>query len=208
VVFVLGVFMLTFLIGFVFPIFFVDEIIGFINELIASLEGLSAVELIGVIFWNNLKASFFAIILGITFGILPLVILVTNGYLLGFVSRLAVNERGLLVMWQLLPHGIFELPAIILSIGIGFKIGLSTIQFIVDFINKHKKKINVIILILLVVIFPVIFLIVALIIEWGGVLLKDLKYNFVEGLRFFVFVILPLLLVAAVIEGILIGLVG
>jgi stage II sporulation protein M len=159
--------MLTFLIGFVFPIFFADEIVAFINELIASLEGLSAVELIGFIFWNNLKASFFAIVLGITFGILPLVILVVNGYLLGFVSRLAVNERGILTMWQLLPHGVFELPAIILSIGIGFKIG-------VDIVKGSGK----------------------------------LKYNFVEGLRFFVFVILPLLVIAAVIEGLLIWLVG
>ena len=167
VVFVLGFFMLTFLIGFVLPIFFVDEIFAFINELIASLEGLSAVELIGFIFWNNLKASFFAIILGITFGILPLVILVTNGYLLGFVSRFAVEENGILTMWQLLPHGIFELPAVIFSIGFGFKMG-------VDMFRGSGK----------------------------------LKYNIREGLRFFVFVIIPLLLVAAVVEGVLIWTLG
>jgi stage II sporulation protein M len=168
-VFALGFFMLTFLIGFVFPIFFVDEIIGFINELIASLEGMSAIELIGYIFWNNLKASFFAIVLGVTFGILPLVILVTNGYLLGLVSRLAVNERGILTMWQLLPHGIFELPAIIISIGIGIKIGADMFK---------------------------------------GDVKKGLNYNFREGFRFFVFVVLPLLFVAAIIEGLLIWLVA
>ncbi len=167
VVFALGFFMLTFLIGFAFPIFFADEIIAFVNELIASLEGMSVVELIGFIFWNNLKASFFAIILGITLGILPLVMLVTNGYLLGFVSREAVAQNGLFVMWRLLPHGIFELPAVILSIGIGLKIGAGML-------GKDVKK--------------------------------KLKYNFKEGLRFFVFVILPLLLIAGIIEGVLIGL--
>ena len=167
VVFALGFFMLTFLIGFAFPIFFADEIIAFVNELIASLEGMSVVELIGFIFWNNLKASFFAIILGITLGILPLVMLVTNGYLLGFVSREAVAQNGLFVMWRLLPHGIFELPAVILSIGIGLKIGAGML-------GKDVKK--------------------------------KLKYNFKEGLRFFVFVILPLLLIAGIIEGLLIGL--
>ena len=167
VVFALGFFMLTFLIGFAFPIFFADEIIAFVNELIVSLEGMSVVELIGFIFWNNLKASFFAIILGITLGILPLVMLVTNGYLLGFVSREAVAQNGLFVMWRLLPHGIFELPAVILSIGIGLKIGAGML-------GKDVKK--------------------------------KLKYNFKEGLRFFVFVILPLLLIAGIIEGVLIGL--
>ena len=166
-VFAFGLFCLTFLIGFAFPIFFADEIIAFVNELIASLEGMSVVELIGFIFWNNLKASFFAIILGITLGILPLVMLVTNGYLLGFVSREAVAQNGLFVMWRLLPHGIFELPAVILSIGIGLKIGAGML-------GKDVKK--------------------------------KLKYNFKEGLRFFVFVILPLLLIAGIIEGLLIGL--
>ncbi len=153
--------------GLLFRFFFADEIIAFVNELIASLEGMSVVELIGFIFWNNLKASFFAIILGITLGILPLVMLVTNGYLLGFVSREAVAQNGLFVMWRLLPHGIFELPAVILSIGIGLKIGAGML-------GKDVKK--------------------------------KLKYNFKEGLRFFVFVILPLLLIAGIIEGVLIGL--
>jgi stage II sporulation protein M len=167
-VFALGFFMLTFLIGFVFPIFFREEIINFISELILSLEGLSVAELIVFIFWNNFKASFFAIILGITAGLFPLFMLVTNGYLLGFVSRAAVEVEGLSSLWRLLPHGIFELPAVLFSLGIGFKIG-------------------------------------------GGMFKKgfrnNLKYNFKEGLRFFVFVIFPLLLVAGIIEGLLVGLI-
>ena len=167
VVFALGFFMLTFLIGFVFPVFFREEIINFVRELILSLEGLSVVELIGFIFWNNLKASFFAIILGITVGLFPLFMLVTNGYLLGFVSREAVAAEGIFTLWRLLPHGIFELPAILLSLGIGFKIGG----------GMFKKGFR-----------------------------KNLKYNFKEGLRFFVFVIFPLLLVAGIIEGLLVGL--
>jgi len=169
VVFALGVFMLTFLIGFVFPIFFRAEIASLIAELIASLDGMGVVELTGFIFWNNLKASFFAIILGVTIGIFPLVIGIFNGYLLGFVSREVVAQEGLLVMWRLLPHGIFELPAVIHSIGIGIKIGADIFR---------------------------------------GDVTKRLKHNFVEGLRFFVFVVLPLLVVAGIIEGLLIGLVS
>jgi len=61
------------------------------------------------------------------------------------------------------------LPAIILSIGIGFKIGA-------DLFKKDVKGM--------------------------------LKHNFKEGLRFFVFVIFPLLLVAGIIEGLLISLLG
>ena len=166
-VFALSVFMLTFLIGFVFPIFFREEIVNLITELMASLEGMGVVELTGFIFWNNLKASFFAIILGVSFGVFPLVIGIFNGYLIGFVSREAVAQEGLLIMWRLLPHGIFELPAVILSIGIGVKIGA----------GLFEKDV-----------------------------MKKLRYNFREGLRFFVFVIIPLLFVAGIIEGLLVGL--
>ncbi len=167
IVFAVGIFSLMFLVGFIYPMFFREQIFNFIAEIIKTLEGKSVIELIGFIFFNNLKASFMAIILGITFGIFPLIMGITNGYLLGFVARESAMKEGLLVMWQLLPHGIFELPAIIFSIGIGLKIGMSIV-------NKKSKK-------------------------------GKLKYNIMEGLRFFVFVVFPLLLIAGIIEGVLIG---
>ena len=167
IVFALATFALLFVIGFIFPIFFREEIFNFIAEITAMIKGKTILELIGIIFFNNLKASFFAIVLGIGFGIFPLMIGIINGYLLGFVAREAVARGGISVMWQLFPHGIFELPAILFSIGIGLKIGL-------DLFRKDNK----------------------------------LNYNFKEGLRFFAFVIFPLLLIAGIIEGILIGILG
>lgn len=167
-VFATGIFALMFLIGFIFPVFFREEIFNMIRLLILEVEGKSSFELVVFIFLNNLKASFFAMILGIFLGVLPFVTTVVNGYLLGFVSREAVATNGLLTMWRLLPHGIFELPAIIFSIGIGFKLGVSV------FSKLAGKK-------------------------------KGFGYVFREGLRFFVFVILPLLIVAGIIEGVLIG---
>ncbi len=168
-VFATGIFALMFLVGFIFPIFFREEIFNFIAEMIEMIEGKSVIELIGFIFLNNVKASFMAVILGITFGIFPLMMAVVNGYLIGFVAREAVVQEGLWVMWQLFPHGIFELPAIIFSIGIGMRIG-------VGMFGKDIKR--------------------------------KLKYNFREGLRFFIFVVFPLLLVAGIVEGILIGMMG
>jgi len=167
VVFAMGVFMLVFLVGFIYPFFFREQIFVWIEKLILSLEGKGMLEIIGFIFFNNLKASFFAIILGIGFGIFPLITLVANGYLLGFVARESAVRGGIGVLWQLFPHGIFELPAILLSIGFGLKIGF-------DLFRKDARK--------------------------------RLRHNFRESLRFFVFVIIPLLLVAGIIEGTLIAL--
>lgn len=169
VVFAIGIFMLVFLIGFIYPFFLRQEIFEWIEKLILSLEGKSTLEIIVFIFFNNIKASFFAIVTGIGLGILPLIIVVVNGYLLGFVARESAMVGGIGVLWQLVPHGIFELPAILLSIGIGFKIGA-------DLFRKDVRE--------------------------------KLKHNFKEGLRFFLFVIFPLLLIAGIIEGILITFFG
>ena len=87
-----------------------------------------------------------------------------NGYLVGFVARMSVDAGGIGVLWKLFPHGIFELPAVIMSIGIGMKMGI-------DIFRKDKKQI---------------------------------ARNFKEALRFLIFVVLPLLIIAGIIEGILI----
>jgi stage II sporulation protein M len=132
-VFALGIFCLMFLIGFTFPIFFRGKIFEFLAEIIKLVEGKSVVELVVFIFLNNLKAAFFAIVLGIVIGLFPFLTGIVNGYLVGFVAREVATQEGIFVLWQLFPHGIFELPAIILSIGIGLKIG-------VDLFKGNVKK--------------------------------------------------------------------
>jgi len=164
VVFSLGLFFLFFLVGFAFPVFFRVEIIELLQTLIGTFEGKTMLEMMVLIFWNNLKTSFFAMILGIFFGIFPLIIGIMNGYITGFVSREAVMIEGPGVLVRLIPHGIFELPAVFLSMGIGLRLGM---------VSFRKKR--------------------------------NLKRELINALRFFVFVIIPLLLIAAIIEGILLG---
>ena len=177
-VFVFGLFSLTFLIGFAFPVFFRAEIFELIEMLMLELEGLGTLGLIGFIFLNNLQASFFAMILGVGFGIVPFMATVVNGYLLGFVAREAVIREGIFALWKILPHGIFELPAVIFSIGIGLRLGLQVIGRGIGKLRGDAAHVGA-----------------------SG----DVGYVFVEGLRFFVFVVIPLLVLAGIIEGILIG---
>ncbi len=169
VVAALGIFATTFLIGFTFPIFFKTEILKLIQSLIAQTQNKTAIKLIIFIFLNNAQVALLSILLGILFGIFPLATAITNGYLLGFVARETASLKGISILWKLLPHGIFELPAIMLSIGIGMKIGTDIFK------DNAKQKLG-----------------------------NDIK----EGLRFFVFVIIPLLLVAGIIEGVLIRVLG
>lgn len=155
------------LIGFFLPVpeSFADEIIKMIEEIVRKTEGMSQFSLIKYIFLNNLQSSFLGLILGIFFGIFPVLFAAFNGYILGFVALLAIEAEGGGVLWKLLPHGIFELPAVFISLGLGIKI--------------------------------------------GGLVFHSAKSGFFknylwEFARTFIFVVIPLLLIAAIIEGSLI----
>ncbi|MGC9309427.1 MAG: stage II sporulation protein M [Candidatus Nanoarchaeia archaeon] len=228
VVFSLGLFALFYIIGLTFPIFFVQEILNLMNDLLAGLEGLSGIEIFGFIFFNNLRASFLALIFGIGFGIFPVMTGLMNGYLLGFVTHYAILQGGIGVVWRILPHGIFELPAIILSIGIGVKVGKDVVRGFMDYYEHSSKKKLIIsipiicfmlgMISLFIPLTPMVyvsysfFIIIMLYMVGFSIKAfisnKQARQDVKDGLRFFLLVILPLLLVAAIIESLLIYFLG
>lgn len=165
---ILFLFLAISLFGFFFPYFFKEQIIKLITELLEKTKDLGPLELISFIIANNIKSAFFGMIFGAFFGVVSLGVAVVNGYVLGFVIKETVNLEGFSVLFRLVPHGIFELPAVIISLALGLKLGM----FLFIYKGKNKSKE---------------FLI------W----LKD-------SVRVFVFVIIPLLVIAGIIEGILI----
>jgi stage II sporulation protein M len=165
-------FLVITLIGAIFPVFFEEQIFKILEQIIKQTENLTPWELTGFIMSNNIKTSFFALILGIFLGIIPLAITIVNAYVLGFVMNKAVSAEGILILWKLFPHGIFEIPAILISISLGLRLGL----FI--FIYRGKNK------------------------------LKEYFKWITQSLRIFIFIIIPLLVVAGIIEGLLIWLVN
>jgi stage II sporulation protein M len=155
------------LISFFLPVpdYIAKEIIKILEEIMKRTEGMSQFELIKFIFFNNLQRSFFGLVLGVFLGVFPFLFAVFNGYVLGFVSLMAVEADGSSVLLRILPHGIFELPAIFISLGLGLRTGLLVFQNIKP---------------------------------------KSFKYYFYELARIFIFIVTPLLIIAAIIEGSLI----
>lgn len=77
-----------------------------------------------IIFFKNLLACALSVLLGIGLGLVPLMVVTTNGFLLGVVAYGAIQKAGVLyLMAGILPHGIIELPTVLLSIAIGFRLG-------------------------------------------------------------------------------------
>ncbi len=132
---IIVVFFFFALIGFFFPVpeFLEQKILEILSGLVEKIEGISNFNLIKFILFNNLQSSFIGIISGVFFGIFSFIGAVFNGYVLGFVLSLAFSKEGFLSLLSLLPHGIFELPAIFISLGLGVKLG----SFI---FHKNKKK--------------------------------------------------------------------
>ena len=77
-----------------------------------------------IIFLKNLLASAMAMLLGLGLGLIPLLVATSNGFLLGVVAHGASQQSGpLFLAAGILPHGILELPAVLVSIAIGFRLG-------------------------------------------------------------------------------------
>lgn len=89
-----------------------------------------------IIFFNNAIKAFLAIILGLLFGLYPLFFIFSNGFLVGVTIFVVYNKYGIArVLAGLLPHGIFEVPAMILASSYGIWLGYRVYRRL-----RHRKE--------------------------------------------------------------------
>lgn len=75
------------------------------------------------IFWNNTRVYVVLLLGALTLGLLPAVVLGFNGVVVGWVAGIATGNVGAgPVLALLVPHGIFELPALWLAAGISLRL--------------------------------------------------------------------------------------
>ena len=76
------------------------------------------------IFLNNALKAFIILIFGILFGLAPIIFVFVNGFAVGMVIFVASQKIGAeKVFLGLAPHGILEIPAILLAAGYGLWLG-------------------------------------------------------------------------------------
>lgn len=76
------------------------------------------------LFLHNLRAVASSILFGAALGIFPVISMTINGALLGVVLGFGVARAGLLIIAAgVLPHGIIEIPALIIGAGAGLYLG-------------------------------------------------------------------------------------
>ncbi|TXK78133.1 stage II sporulation protein M [Paenibacillus sp. N3.4] len=106
---------------------FLEEQMGGLKKLSQSLGSKDNPQLwfFFVIFLNNAIKSVAIIFLGLMFGIIPLFMLVANGMILGYVLSLQTQDSTISVVFKgILPHGIIEIPVILIACAYGLKLGM------------------------------------------------------------------------------------
>ncbi|MEK6890994.1 MAG: stage II sporulation protein M [Nanoarchaeota archaeon] len=205
ILFAITFFLIAIFIGFIYPYFGQELLKKWIEELLKETAGFGFWRFFWFIFQNNALVSLTAIIFGFFFSIFPVFTLLFNGYVIGIVMRASVDSSSLLELWRLVPHGIFELPAVLISIALGIRFGIDLMINCLLFYKKKLPKIPLsIYVIICLLFFPITFLIILILTIQNNDLRSKLSFNFVNSINVFIFIIIPLLLVAALIEASLI----
>ena len=105
-----------------------------------------------VLFLNNSFTCFLDIILGPLIGIFPLFSVFINGGLLGWFAK----EQGLIIFLAIVPHGMFEIPAFLLSTSIGLRLGREVLKRKGD--RDLKKELRNGLRVFLILILPLLFI--------------------------------------------------
>lgn len=134
ILFVIALFVISLIIGYVFRDVFADYVIEAIRNMAKNITNDSS-SLSLSIFLNNLRVAFIIILLGFLFSIFSLMILFTNGVLIGFMFTIVPAP---LMLIYTLPHGIFEIPQLILTVVCALLVTKLEINLIKGVLQRDK----------------------------------------------------------------------
>lgn len=114
------------------------EYMAALEEQLSIILALPKFLIVIFIFIKNASALLLSFALSPIFCLVPILALTTNGWLIAFVSTAVIKEESLgFLLLGLLPHGIFELPALILGQAAALSFGTMAILALV---KKEKRN--------------------------------------------------------------------
>lgn len=120
----IAVFVVAMALGVLGPHALRDPIVATFRTVFAPYRELPVPHLFLFILLHNVVASLAVVVLGVVFGILPVVSIAANGILLGAVGADAAGRLGIgAVLLRVAPHGVFELPALFIAATYGLWLG-------------------------------------------------------------------------------------
>jgi stage II sporulation protein M len=124
--------------GFITPIGASLDEIAALGELAEILVPMPQSALFIVILINNMFALLISFALSPIFCLVPVLALVINGWVLAVVSALVIQGESIgFLLAGLLPHGVFEIPALILGQAAALSFGLMAVTAL---FRKEKRE--------------------------------------------------------------------
>lgn len=115
-----------------------SEYIAALEEQLSSLLALPKLLIVMLIFVKNVSVLLISFIFSPLLCLVPILALTANGWLIAVVSTAVVKEKSLgFLLAGLLPHGIFELPALILGQAAALSFGTMAILALV---KKERRN--------------------------------------------------------------------
>jgi stage II sporulation protein M len=137
----------------------VARILEEIKKELGPLGDATNFELFLIIFEQNVFALLLSITLGIFLGIIPCFSVFTNGLVLGIITFEMLSKYSWeILLAGILPHGIIEIPVLIISSAIGIKIGKTVLWKIFKRQGSVKKEFKQALKFFFNVLLPLLFL--------------------------------------------------
>jgi stage II sporulation protein M len=115
--------------GFIAPPSVRKEVADLFQSIVEPFMDISGGEIFFLILLNNTFATLMTLLGGVLFGVLPVVSASVNGFVMGVLLYLAAEQEGLRVaLFSLLPHGIFEIPAVLIAASYGLWLGAAALR--------------------------------------------------------------------------------
>jgi stage II sporulation protein M len=123
----------------------VEGIMGQLGTILEplALTGKLTILLFFIIFINNAIKALGIIFLGILLGLPTLLFIVLNGFILGGLGSALESVNGWrYVMASFVPHGVIEIPVILLAAALGFTVGMESLKWLVRRESRVKLQLS------------------------------------------------------------------
>ncbi len=137
-------------------IFFVSLVLGtlvgqntveeLMRQLGAALEPLASIGDLSILFFlivflNNAIKALGLILLGILLGLPPLLFIGLNGFILGGLGSVLESAKGwTYAMASLAPHGVIEIPVILLAAALSLTVGMESLKWLLRRESRLKSQ--------------------------------------------------------------------
>jgi len=119
------------------------EMLGDLSELIEPIESLSSLVLFLIIFLNNAIKTLGVIVFGASFGLPPFLFVTANGFVIGVLASGLESDAGYGVLIAgLAPHGVIEIPILLLATALGFTAGRESFKWLTGKESMVRSKLR------------------------------------------------------------------